>query len=151
MSSNQKVGSVDMRLEVITLPVSDVDRAKAFYQGLGWRLDIDAQLSDEVRAVQLTPPHSAASIQFGTGATDLEPGRIPRIELTVGDLDAARDDLLSRGVQVSDLFHRDGAGFQPGRDPENRSYFTYASFADPDGNEFLLQEITQRLPGRTWD
>lgn len=151
MSTNQQIGSIAMQLEVITLPVSDVDRAKAFYENLGWRLDSDQRLSDEVREVQLTPPRSAASIEFGEGITDLEPGRGGRIELTVSDIDAAREDLINRGVAVSDIFHGDDAGYEPGRDPQNRSYYTYASFHDPDGNEFVLQEIKQRLPGREWD
>jgi len=142
---------VDMRLEVVTLPVSDVDRAKSFYQGLGWRLDADFVFGDDIRGVQLTPPHSACSISFGKGLTTAEPGSAQRMELVVSNIDAAREDLISRGVEVSDVFHRDGARLLPGPDPERRSYLTYASFSDPDGNSWLLQEVTTRLPGREWD
>jgi catechol 2,3-dioxygenase-like lactoylglutathione lyase family enzyme len=142
---------VDMRLEVVTLPVSDVDQAKSFYQGLGWRLDADFVFGDDIRGVQLTPPHSACSISFGKGLTTAEPGSAQRMELVVSNIDAAREDLISRGVEVSDVFHRDGARLLPGPDPERRSYLTYASFSDPDGNSWLLQEVTTRLPGREWD
>ena len=142
---------VDMRLEVVTLPVSDVDRAKSFYQGLGWRLDADFVFGDDIRGVQLTPPHSACSISFGKGLTTAEPGSAQRMELVVSNIDAAREDLISRGVEVSDVFHRDGARLLPGPDPERRSYLTYASFSDPDGNSWLLQEVTTRLPGREWE
>jgi catechol 2,3-dioxygenase-like lactoylglutathione lyase family enzyme len=142
---------VDMRLEVVTLPVSDVDRAKSFYQGLGWRLDADFVFGDDIRGVQLTPPHSACSISFGKGLTTAEPGSAQRMELVVSNIDAAREDLISRGVEVSDVFHRDGARLLPGPDPERSSYLTYASFSDPDGNSWLLQEVTTRLPGREWD
>ena len=137
----------EVRLEVVTLPVSDVDRAKKFYEGLGWRLDIDFEPLEGVRAVQLTPPGSGCSITFGTGLTTAEPGCAQRMELAVHDINAAREDLISRGVEVSELFHLDG-GPAPGPDPERRSYQTYASFSDPDGNGWLLQEITERLPGR---
>ena len=142
---------VDMRLEVVTLPVSDVDRAKSFYQGLGWRLDADFVFGDDIRGVQLTPPHSACSISFGKGLTTAEPGSAQRMELVVSNIDAAREDLISRGVEVSDVFHRDRARLLPGPDPERRSYLTYASFSDPDGNGWLLQEVTTRLPGREWE
>jgi catechol 2,3-dioxygenase-like lactoylglutathione lyase family enzyme len=145
------VGTIDMKLEVVTLPVSDVDRAKSFYQSLGWRLDADFNLGDDIRAVQLTPTHSACSIAFGSGLTTAEPGSAQRLELVVSDIDAAREDLVSRGVEVSDLFHRDENGLAPGPDPERRSYFTYASFSDPDGNSWVLQEIQERLPGREWE
>jgi catechol 2,3-dioxygenase-like lactoylglutathione lyase family enzyme len=144
-SSPPKPGEV--RLEVITLPVSDVDRAKGFYEGLGWRLDIDFEPAEGVRAVQLTPPGSGCSIAFGKGLTTAEPGSAQRLELAVYDIEAAREDLISRGVEVSELFHLDG-GPVPGPDPERRPYQTYASFSDPDGNGWLLQEITERLPGR---
>lgn len=142
---------VDMKLEVVTLPVSDVDRVKSFYQNLGWRLDADFVLGDDIRAVQLTPPHSECSIAFGKGLTTAEPGSAQRFELVVSDIEAAREDLISRGVEVSELFHRDENGLAPGPDPERRSYFTYASFSDPDGNSWVLQEITERLPGREWE
>jgi catechol 2,3-dioxygenase-like lactoylglutathione lyase family enzyme len=145
-----EVGTIDMKLEVVTLPVSDVDRAKGFYQGLGWRLDADFVFGDDVRAVQLTPPHSACSISFGKGLTTAEPGSAQRFELVVSDIEAAREDLTSRGVEVSELFHRDGAELLPGPDPERRPYLTYASFSDPDGNGWLLQEVKERPPEREW-
>jgi catechol 2,3-dioxygenase-like lactoylglutathione lyase family enzyme len=145
-----EVGTIDMKLEVVTLPVSDVDRAKSFYQGLGWRLDADFVIG-QVRAVQLTPPRSGCSISFGSGLTTAEPGSFQRLELVVDDIAAARADLIRRGVDVSELFHRGESGLQPGPDPEGRSYFTYASFSDPDGNGWLLQEVKTRLPGREWD
>jgi catechol 2,3-dioxygenase-like lactoylglutathione lyase family enzyme len=149
-SATSEVGTVDMMLEVVTLPVSDVDRAKEFYQGLGWRLDADIARGENFRVIQLTPYHSACSIAFGKGLTTAQPGSAQRLELVVSDIDAARDDLIRRGVKVSDLFHLDG-GPVPGPDPQRRSYQTYASFNDPDGNTWLLQEIKQRLPGREWD
>ena len=144
-----EAGTVDMKLEVVTLPVSDVDRAKRFYQSLGWRLDADIARGDAFRVVQLTPTHSPCSIAFGKGLTTGEPGSVQRLILAVSDIDAARADLVHRGVQVSEVFHLDG-GRVPGPDPEGRSYQTYASFSDPDGNGWLLQEITARLPGREW-
>ncbi|HMJ37459.1 MAG TPA: VOC family protein [Baekduia sp.] len=146
-----EVGTIDMKLEVVTLPVSDVDRAKRFYHSLGWRLDADFDFGDDVRAVQLTPPRSPCSIAFGKGITTSEPGSAQRMELAVSDIDAAREDLISRGVDVSEVFHRDGARLVPGPDPQRRSYLSYLSFSDPDGNGWLLQEITTRLPGREWD
>ena len=142
---------VDMKLEVVTLPVSDVDRAKSFYQSLGWRLDADFVFGDDIRAVQLTPPHSGCSISFGKGLTKAEPGSAQRFELVVSNIDAAREDLISRGVEVSEVFHRDGARLLPGPDPERRSYLSFASFSDPDGNGWLLQEVNTRLPGRDWE
>jgi catechol 2,3-dioxygenase-like lactoylglutathione lyase family enzyme len=150
-TESPEVGTIDMKLEVVTLPVSDVDRAKSFYQSLAWRLDADFVLSDDIRAVQLTPPHSGCSIAFGKGLTTAEPGSAQRLELVVSDIDAARADLIRRGVEVSDVFHRDGGQLLPGPDPERRSYLSYASFSDPDGNSWLLQEVTTRLPGRMWD
>jgi catechol 2,3-dioxygenase-like lactoylglutathione lyase family enzyme len=150
-TESPEVGTIDMKLEVVTLPVSDVDRAKSFYQSLGWRLDADFVLSDDIRAVQLTPPHSGCSIAFGKGLTTAEPGSAQRLELVVSDIDAARADVIRRGVEVSDVFHRDGGQLLPGPDPERRSYLSYASFSDPDGNSWLLQEVTTRLPGRMWD
>jgi catechol 2,3-dioxygenase-like lactoylglutathione lyase family enzyme len=140
---------VDMKLEVVTLPVSDVDRAKSFYQNLGWRLDADITVGDNFRVVQLTPPHSECSVAFGKGVTTGEPGSVKRLILAVSDIDAARAAIISRGAEVSEVFHLAG-GRVPGRDPQNRTYQTYASFTDPDGNEWLIQEITTRLPGREW-
>ena len=144
------VGTIDMKLEVVTLPVSDVDRAKQFYQNLGWRLDADIVRGDSFRAVQFTPPHSACSIALGKGLTTAEPGSAQHLELVVSDICAARDDLVRRGIDVSEVYHLDG-GKVPGLDPQRRSYQSYASFNDPDGNEWILQEITVRLPGRTWE
>ena len=142
------VTAVPMRFEVTTLPVADVDRAKAFYQRLGWRLDIDFEPAPGVRGVQFSPPGSPASNQFGKGSTTMT-GPLQGMLLVVDDIDAARDDLIARGVEVSDVFHLEpGKGLLPGRDPENRSYASRAMFADPDGNEWQLQQITERLPGR---
>jgi len=139
---------VDMSLEVLTLPVADVDRSKAFYQSLGWRLDIDLVLSDEVRTVQFTPPHSGCSIQFGKGGrTSAEPGSAQANILVVKDIDAARKDLSNRGVDVGEVQEMKPPGF----DAPGRSYFARASFSDPDGNGWELQEVTTRLPGRTWE
>jgi catechol 2,3-dioxygenase-like lactoylglutathione lyase family enzyme len=146
-----ELGTIDMKLEVVTLPVSDVDRAKSFYQSLGWRLDADFSFGGDIRAVQLTPPHSECSIAFGTGISTAEPGSVQRLEMVVSDIDAAREDLMSRGVEVSDVFHRGEDGFAPGPDPQRRSYNSFATFNDPDGNGFLLQEVTERLPGRVWE
>jgi catechol 2,3-dioxygenase-like lactoylglutathione lyase family enzyme len=150
-AESTELSTIDMKLEVVTLPVSDVDRAKSFYQSLGWRLDADLVFGDDVRGVQLTPPRSGCSIAFGKGLTTAEPGSAQRLELVVSDIEAARDDLTSRGVEVSELFHRDGGNLLPGPDPERRSYLTYASFSDPDGNSWLLQEVTTRPPGREWE
>jgi catechol 2,3-dioxygenase-like lactoylglutathione lyase family enzyme len=148
----QRPGTVEMKLEVAILPVSDADRAKAFYLSLGWRLDADFPISDDFRVLQITPTGSQASIIFGTGVNAATPGAA-RLLLVVPDIEAARADLVARGVGVSEVFHgagfrADGAGRVPGPDPEGRSYSTFASFSDPDGNTWLLQEITQRLPGR---
>jgi catechol 2,3-dioxygenase-like lactoylglutathione lyase family enzyme len=144
-----EVGTVDMKLEVVTLPVSDVDRAKRFYQSLGWRLDADFTAGDDVRLVQMTPPRSQCSIHFGKGFTAMEPGSLDRLYLAVKDIDAAREDLISRGVDVSEV---DEQPKPPGfPDLPGRSYFAYASFSDPDGNGWLLQEVTTRLPGREWE
>jgi catechol 2,3-dioxygenase-like lactoylglutathione lyase family enzyme len=139
-----------VNLEVVTVPVSDVDQAKAFYGSLGWRLDADIARGENFRVVQFTPPLSGCSVAFGKGLTAGEPGSVKRLILAVADIDSARQGLVTRGVEVSELFHLDG-GRAPGRDPQGRSYQTYAAFSDPDGNEWLLQEITARLPGRTWD
>jgi len=144
-----EAGTIDVKLEVVTLPVSDVDRAKRFYQSLGWRMDADIVAGDNFRAVQLTPLHSQCSIAFGKGLTAAEPGSVQRLLLAVYDIDAARADLISRGVEVSEVFHLAG-GRVPGPDPQGRSYQTYASFTDPDGNGWLLQQIKTRLPGREW-
>jgi catechol 2,3-dioxygenase-like lactoylglutathione lyase family enzyme len=146
-----EVGTIDMKIEVVALPVSDVDRAKAFYQSLGWRLDGDFDLGGGMRVVQFTPPHSECSIAFGTGLTTAEPGSVERLETVVSDIEAAREDLTSRGVEVSEFFHRTESGIEPGLDPDRRSYNSFATFSDPDGNSFLLQEITERLPGRVWE
>ena len=136
------------KFEVTTLPVTDVDRAKAFYERLGWRLDIDFKPTPDTRAVQLTPPGSQASIQLGEG-TGYTAGPLQGLFLVVDDIVAAREDLIGRGVEVSQIWHIEpGKGRAPGLDPERRSYFSRASFADPDGNTWILQEITERLPGR---
>ena len=133
---------MDYRLEVAQVPVSDVDTTKAFYQGLGWRLEADVSLGSGARFVQLTPPGSACSVTFGKGIA-------PGLELVVNDIDDARTELTTHGVEVSDVFHRDGAMQVPGPAPDHQSYNSYASFKDPDGNNFLLQEVTTRRPGRT--
>jgi catechol 2,3-dioxygenase-like lactoylglutathione lyase family enzyme len=161
MSSNTEAVAeakpVDMKLEVVLLGVSDVDGAKAFYEKLGWRLDIDIAAGD-FRGVQMTPPNSQASIIFGKGTKLPKPGSLQSLVLAVDDIDAARNDLIARGVEVSEVFHYAAGPFNdtvenprvPGRDPEGRSYFSFASFEDPEGNSWLLQEITMRLPGREW-
>jgi|tagenome__1003787_1003787.scaffolds.fasta_scaffold20356146_1 catechol 2,3-dioxygenase-like lactoylglutathione lyase family enzyme len=142
------VAAVVTKFEVTTLPVADVDRAKAFYQRLGWRLDIDFKPSPDTRGVQFTPPGSQASIQFGEGTTTMA-GPLQALLLIVEDIEAAREDLVSRGVEVGEIWHTEpGKGRLPGVDPQRRSYFSRASFADPDGNTWVLQEITERLPGR---
>jgi catechol 2,3-dioxygenase-like lactoylglutathione lyase family enzyme len=145
-----ELGTIDMMLEVVTLPVSDIDRAKSFYLSLGWRLDADIVAGDAFRVVQVTPTHSACSIAFGKGVTTAAPGSAQRLLLIVSDIEAARADLVKRGVAVSEVFHLDG-GPKPGPDPQRRSYQSYASFTDPDGNGWQLQEVTARLPGRVWD
>jgi len=151
-STIAEVSTIDMGLEVVTVPVSDVERAKRFYQSLGWREDVDLVLSEDIRLVQMTPPHSQCSIHFGKGVPGIdamEPGSLQRVYLAVKDIDAAREDLLGRGVEVSEV---DEQPKPPGfPDSLGRSYFTYASFSDPDGNGWLLQEVTTRLPGREWD
>ena len=145
-----KLRGVDMKLEAVIIPVSDVDRAKRFYGNLGWRLDADFVVGDAFRVVQFTPPGSPASIHFGKGLTSATPGSAQRTYLVVSDIEAARAELIGRGVEVSDVFHVAGPGRPPlsGRDPEGRSYVSFASFSDPDGNSWLLQEITARFPGR---
>jgi catechol 2,3-dioxygenase-like lactoylglutathione lyase family enzyme len=140
--------TMPFRFEVTTIPVADVDRAKDFYLKLGWRLDIDFEPLPGVRAVQFTPPGSPASIQFGSTGASL-PGPLQNLFLVVDDIVAARDELISRGVDVSDFFHLEiGKGPVPGLDPNRTTYASRATFADPDGNTWLLQEITDRLPGR---
>jgi catechol 2,3-dioxygenase-like lactoylglutathione lyase family enzyme len=149
---------MDLKLEVVVVPVSDVDRAKDFYKRLGFREDIDFDSGKGYRVVQLTPPGSACSIIFGKGVTVARPGSIDRLVLAVSDIAAARDELLSHGVEVN-MFHDAGGGVgggftadsaarAPGPDPQRRSYASYASFNDPDGNVWLLQEIKERAPGR---
>jgi catechol 2,3-dioxygenase-like lactoylglutathione lyase family enzyme len=143
----------DTKLEVVVLAVTDVDRAKAFYQGLGWRLDADLAADEHYRVVQFTPPNSPASIQFGTGITTMSPGSVHDLMLIVEDVQAARADLISHGASVSEVWHGAGLNVErrvPGPDPERHSYRSFATFADPDGNSFLLQEVTERLPGRVW-
>ena len=147
--------TVDLKVEVVVIPVADVDRAKRFYEGLGWRLDGDFAYGDEWRLVQLTPPGSPCSIMIGKGLTAAVPGSVQGTFLVVDDLDEARAQLIGRGVDVSEVFHFQGDllnarsnGHTPGRDPKGRSYFSFASFSDPDGNSWLLQEIKARFPGR---
>jgi catechol 2,3-dioxygenase-like lactoylglutathione lyase family enzyme len=156
-----QVGTPDMRLEVIVIPVSNVDRARQFYGDLGWRLDADFAFDDGFRVIQFTPPGSGASVIFGTNVTAAAPGSARGLYLIVSDIEAARKELLSRGVKVSELFHGGGdvhAGADEpylfgsirvgGPDPGRRSYLSLASFSDPDGNGWMLQEVTARLPGR---
>jgi catechol 2,3-dioxygenase-like lactoylglutathione lyase family enzyme len=149
------VDTVDLKLEVVVIPVADVDRAKEFYGSLGWRLDADFSFDNGFRIVQFTPPGSGASIQFGTAMTSGAPGSVQNLYLIVSDVEAARAALVAQGVEVSEVFHpaAPGAQFHPdasehldGRSPE--SYSSFATFRDPDGNGWLLQEITTRLPGR---
>jgi catechol 2,3-dioxygenase-like lactoylglutathione lyase family enzyme len=148
---------MNMKLEVAIVPVSDVDRAKAFYEKLGFRLDIDI-VNENFRGVQFTPPNSETSIIFGKGITSAKPGSADLV-LAVDNVDAARNELIARGVDVSEVFHYAGGPFNntvknprvTGRDPEGRSYFSFASFEDPDGNRWLLQQITTRLAGREWE
>ena len=147
--------AADLKLEVVALPVSDVDRTKRFYESLGWRLDADFASGDDWRLVQMTPPGSPCSVMFGKGFTSAAPGSVQGTFLVVEDLEAARTQLTGQGVEVSEVFHFQGdllnarsKGRTPGRDPQNRSYFSFASFSDPDGNGWLLQEITSRFPGR---
>jgi catechol 2,3-dioxygenase-like lactoylglutathione lyase family enzyme len=149
--------SSTVNLEVIVIPVSDVDRAKDFYGRLGWRLDADRRVGDDFRLVQFTPPGSGCSIQFGTNLTSAAPGSAQGLYLTVSDIETARDDLIARGTEVSEVFHEaaPGARFHPeattrviGLAPDRGSYGSFASFSDPDGNGWLLQEVTSRLRGR---
>ena len=150
--------AVDLKLEAVVIPVADADRAKAFYSGLGWRLDADFSFDNGFRVVQFTPPGSPCSLQFGTKITAAEPGSAHGLYLIVSDIDAARTELVDRGAKVSSVFHAGapGAQFQPdntgerlsGSDPDKPSYNSFATFEDPDGNGWLLQEVTDRLPGR---
>lgn len=152
-------GVSDLKLEVVVIPVADVDRSKAFYAGLGWRLDADFAFDNGFRVVQLTSPGSATSVQFGTRITTAEPGTAQGLYLVVPDIQAARDELAAHGVAVSEVFHagepgaqfvpgRNGSGRVPGRADDGASYRSFVEFADPDGNTWLLQEVTTRLPGR---
>ena len=139
---------MDMKLEVVAIPVSDVDKAKQFYESLGWRLDADFPLGENYRVVQLTPPGSPCSIHFGVGITPAPPGSAQHLYLVVDDIEAARNELIGHGVDVSGIVHREGSKLVPGVDPNHTSYGSFASFSDPDGNGWQLQEITTRLPGR---
>jgi catechol 2,3-dioxygenase-like lactoylglutathione lyase family enzyme len=144
--------SIDMKLEVVVVPVSDVDRSKAFYEKLGFRLDIDYAANPDRRVVQFTPPGSEASIHIGKGITSAAPGSVQNLYLIVSDIEKARADLIARGAEVSEVFHFDGL-LGPrviGPDPKRGTYASFASFKDPDGNSWLLQEIKARLPGREW-
>jgi len=150
--------SEDLKLEVVVIPVSDVDRAKRFYESLGWRLDADFPFDNGVRVVQFTPPGSACSVQFGTKITSAAPGSAQSLYLVVSDIEAARQELVARGAKISEIFHAGtpGAQFQSdgksarvsGPAPNHASYGSFATFSDPDGNSWLLQEIKTRLPGR---
>ena len=153
ITQEPQIGTVDFKLEVVIIPVADAERAKQFYTSLGWRQDADFVFSDTHRVLHFTPPGSQASVIFGTGVTKAVPGAAGSLLLAVNDIDAARADLIERGVDVSEVFH--GLAFSdtaetrvPGPDPERSSYRSFASFSDPDGNEWLLQELTTRLPGR---
>lgn len=147
---------MELKLEVVVLPVADVDRAKAFYEGLGWRHDADFATDRGLRVVQLTPPGSATSIIFGEHLTDAAPGSVRGLHLVVTDLAAARTELIERGADVSEVWHDQDGVFHwagtahrvPGPHPENDSYASFASFTDPDGNEWVLQQVIERLPGR---
>jgi catechol 2,3-dioxygenase-like lactoylglutathione lyase family enzyme len=150
---------MDMKLEVVVVPVSDVDRATDFYKKLGWRLDADIKTADNARLVQFTPPGSACSVQFGKSISSAAPGSFQDLFLIVSDVEAARSELIAGGADVSEVFHC-GSGFTcrfecsgtgeraTGKDPDQRSYFSFAKFSDPDGNGWVLQEVTTRLPGR---
>ena len=160
VNGTASAGSVDTRLEVIVIPVSDVARAKEFYGRLGWRLDADRAVGDNFRLIQFTPPGSGCSVQFGTNLTSAEPGSAQALLMTVSDIEAAHDELVRRGVEVSEVYHcaagtacrfRAGEGvFQrvSGPAPDHASYSSFTSFTDPDGNSWLFQEVTARLPGR---
>ena len=150
---------IDMKLEVVVIPVADADRAKRFYGDLGWRLDIDYSASDNYRAIQFTPPGSGCSIMFGKNVSKAAPGSVKGLHLIVSDIQATREDLLRRGIAVSELFHDTGGIFHhaegeslvSGPNPQRKSYASYASFSDPDGNDWVFQEITARLTGHIED
>ena len=159
-SNDATVARVDMKFEVVVIPVSNVDRAKEFYGRLGWRLDADYDKGDDFRVIQFTPPGSGCSVIFGKNVTAAAPGSVQGLYLIVSDIEAARAELLGRGVEISAVFHEPGGGYagadEPylfgrlrvsGPDPEHRSYRSFVSFSDPDGNGWLLQEVTTRLPG----
>lgn len=147
---------MDMKLEIVVVPVADVDRSKDFYKALGWREDADVATGEDFRVVQLTPPGSACSVIFGTGVTSAAPGSMQGLYLVVNDIDTARSELIDRGADVSEVFHDAGGVFHhagtegrvSGPAPGHQSYGSFASFSDPDGNGWLLQEVTTRLPGR---
>ena len=139
---------MDYKLELVLVPVTDVDRAKAFYEQVGFRLDVDHHASDQFRVVQLTPPGSACSICFGIGITDTPPGSQKGLHLVVTDIEAARDELVGRGVEVGEPHHFGPEGQAPGVHPDRGDYETFASFADPDGNTWLLQEVHHQTPDR---
>jgi catechol 2,3-dioxygenase-like lactoylglutathione lyase family enzyme len=160
-SLDTSVARVATKLEIVVIPVSDVNRAKGFYGRLGWRLDADFAAGDDFRVIQFTPPGSACSVIFGKNVTAAAPGSAQGLYMIVSDIEAARDELLGRGVEISEVFHAAGGVYAgtdapylfgrlrvSGPDPEHRSYRSFASFSDPDGNGWLLQEITTRLPGR---
>jgi len=157
-TSTPKIGNVDLKLEAIVIPVADVDRAKSFYESLEWRLDADFAFDNGFRVVQFTPPGSSTSVQFGSNITTAPPGSAQGLYLVVSDIEAAHDGLAARGIEVSEVFHpgAPGAQFQPagtsgragGAVDDHASYGSFATFTDPDGNGWLLQEITERLPGR---
>jgi catechol 2,3-dioxygenase-like lactoylglutathione lyase family enzyme len=156
LQDEKKGPAVDMKLEVVVIPVSDVERAKAFYLGFGWREDADFTSGADFRVVQLTPPGSPCSVIFGTGLSSAAPGSAEGLHLVVSDIEAARAELAAAGADISQVFHDDGgvfhhagtAGRVTGPAPGNQSYGSFASFSDPDGNGWLIQEITTRLPGR---
>ena len=155
-TSSRTAAGTGLKLEVVAIPVSDVDRTKRFYENLGWRLDADFSNGDDWRLVQMTPPGSTCSVMFGKGFTTAAPGSVQGTFLVVDDVAAARAELIGHGVNVSEVFHFDGMALRAagtkgrvsGPDPEGRSYLSFASFSNPDGNSWLLQEVTTRLPGR---
>lgn len=138
---------MEYKLELVLLPVSDVDRAKAFYEGLGFNLDVDHHANDEFRVVQFTPPGSACSISFGIGISKAEPGSVQGLHLVVKDIAAARDELRARGADVSEVRHMTPEGWKPGADPAHARYNSFADFADPDGNTWVLQEVDYEATG----
>jgi catechol 2,3-dioxygenase-like lactoylglutathione lyase family enzyme len=155
-TQNPTAATVDLKLEVVVIPVADVDRAKRFYESLGWRLDADFTNGEDWHVVQMTPPGSPCSVMFGKGLTTAVPGSVQGTFLVVDDVEAARAELIAHGVNVGEVFHFEGnllrvvetGGRVPGPDPNRASYFSFASFNDPDGNGWLLQEVKARLPGR---